>query len=112
MRLAKGPLVGPVLCRVVSIVLARAGDGLFVSGLPGLAGAGLAILERGKKPRTAGERRAVAKFLRPEPRLDLGRALAKPGAARPSAVTDTSDGLAVDAAKIGRATDDSGHVSR
>lgn len=89
---------------------ARAGDGLYVSGVPGLAGIGLEVLERGRRPWTARERRAVARFLRPEPRIALGRALARLGTSRPLAVTDTSDGLAVDAAKIARASGLAVHV--
>ena len=84
---------------------ARPGDGLYLSGTPGLAGLGLAHLERGLAPRGRAGARAVAAFLRPRPRLDLGLALASlTGRGRPHAVTDTSDGLARDVRKIAGAS--------
>ncbi len=76
---------------------ARPGDGLFVSGWPGEAAAGLAVLQGrigGGDPGARG--RLAARFLRPEPRVALGRALG--GSA--SACIDLSDGLAGDLAKL------------
>jgi thiamine-monophosphate kinase len=70
-----------------------------------LAARGLALLESSTRPANDAARRAVAHFLRPTPRLDLGRALARLApAVRPRAVTDTSDGLVVDSAKLARAS--------
>jgi thiamine-monophosphate kinase len=75
---------------------ARAGDTVWVSGLPGEAAAGLAVLQ-GRIGGPAGAReRLVARFLRPEPRVGLGRALR--GAA--TACIDVSDGLAADLGKL------------
>jgi thiamine-monophosphate kinase len=69
----------------------RAGDELFVSGTIGGATAGLEMLRAGM----AGLRAAfcpVNRYLRPEPRVRLGRAIARARAAR--AAMDLSDGLA------------------
>jgi thiamine-monophosphate kinase len=72
----------------------RPGDELFVSGAVGGAAAGLAWLQHaGAEP--AGDAviaDAVARFLRPEPRLRLGLLAARTRAA--SAAMDLSDGLA------------------
>lgn len=64
---------------------ARPGDLLFVSGRPGSAAAALQRLQAGERDRTA-----LAAFLRPLPRLELGQALARLGA---TACADISDGL-------------------
>jgi thiamine-monophosphate kinase len=79
---------------------ARAGDLIGVTGSLGGAGAALAVLEgraRGGPDVAACLQRARA----PAPRLKEGRALAAAGA---RAMIDVSDGLAVDAAHIGRAS--------
>ena len=80
---------------------ARIGDGLFVSGPLGGSALGLEILRRratpgraGRAVRTAAEERLVRQHLDPEPRLEIGAALARSGAA--TAAMDLSDGLALD----------------
>jgi thiamine-monophosphate kinase len=75
---------------------ARAGDDLWVSGTPGDAAAGLAILE-GRLPAQGRAREALlARFQLPQARVALGVALR--GIA--TACIDVSDGLAGDLAKL------------
>ena len=74
---------------------ARPGDRVFVSGTPGDAAAGLGL----RSPGSEAERRLRARFLRPEPRLGLGRALAGRASAAIAAI-DVSDGLLADLAHI------------
>lgn len=95
---------------------ARSGDVLFLSGSTGDAAAGLTIARvragldpgRGRGGWTpeqlspADETRLLAAFRDPEPRLPLGRALAREGLA--TAAIDVSDGLGVDAARLARAS--------
>lgn len=72
----------------------HAGDALFVSGTPGDAAAGLAVLQ-GRA--TAGDAtELVQRFLRPTPRVQLGRALRTIA----SAAIDISDGLLTDLDKL------------
>jgi thiamine-monophosphate kinase len=78
---------------------ARPGDVLFVSGVPGEAAAGLALIQKPSRDKPAAEvlRR---RFLRPEPRIELGRALRRTA----SAAMDVSDGLLVDLEKLCKAS--------
>ena len=78
---------------------ARPGDGLFVSGYPGMSALGLAVLKRkGSRPKS--DRRWIRKHLLPEPRLALGRELARKKLA--SAMIDCSDGIVLDLGRLSR----------
>jgi thiamine-monophosphate kinase len=74
---------------------ARPGDLLFVSGTPGVAAAGLELLQA-KRAEFASNDARVARFLYAEPRLALGRGLR--GIA--TAAMDISDGLLGDVGKL------------
>jgi thiamine-monophosphate kinase len=74
---------------------ARAGDAIYVSGTPGVAAAGLELLRSGAAGFDSADPR-VRRFLRAEPRLELGRALR--GIA--TAAMDVSDGLLGDLRKL------------
>lgn len=81
----------------------RPGDLLYVSGTPGDAAAGLALLldpATGPALDEAQRARLLERFLYPEPRAALGEALV--GLA--TACIDVSDGLAADAARLARAS--------
>ena len=75
---------------------ARVGDGIWVTGMLGDAGLGLRAL-RGELAR---EDRAVARYRRPEPRLEEGAALAP----QVSAMMDVSDGLLIDLSRLAAAS--------
>jgi thiamine-monophosphate kinase len=86
---------------------ARAGDGLYVSGVLGQARLGLELLRRG-----AGQERRARLPLRrhffPQPRVELGRWLAQHRLA--SAMIDLSDGLSSDLHRLCRAGGVGAHV--
>lgn len=82
---------------------ARLGDLICVSGTPGLAALGLQHWQAGDR---AADGAALAHFLRPSPRWELGRALR--GVA--SAALDISDGLLGDLAHVLRASGALGDV--
>jgi thiamine-monophosphate kinase len=70
---------------------ARPGDAIYVTGTLGDAAAGLSFLQRGESNDVL-----VQRFLRPTPRIEIGRALV----GRASAAIDVSDGLAGDLRKL------------
>jgi len=78
---------------------ARIGDAIYVSGTPGVAAAGLELLRAGRAGFDSQDPR-VQRFLRAEPRLELGRALR--GIA--TAAMDVSDGLLGDLRKLAAAS--------
>jgi thiamine-monophosphate kinase len=71
----------------------KPGDLLAVTGELGAGAAGLLVLEHD----TSGYDRLVRRYLRPEPRLQAGRAAAELGA---GAMMDLSDGLASDVRRV------------
>lgn len=76
---------------------ARVGDRVFVSGMIGDGGAGLAVLKGEGEKLSAPQREAlIARYQTPEPRLKLGQGLV--GIA--SAALDVSDGLIADLGHI------------
>ena len=83
---------------------AKAGDELWLSGTVGGARAGLEMLREGGNKRTESVDLAacVLRHRRPEPRVRLGVAIARDGAAR--AAMDLSDGLADAVSQIARAS--------
>jgi thiamine-monophosphate kinase len=88
---------------VVTRAGARPGDVIYVSGMLGDAQAGLEMLLRGKGSRSARALSpALRKHLYPQPRLKLGRWLARRGLA--TAMMDLSDGLSTDLTRLCRAS--------
>ena len=85
-------LIGEVEAgRAVRRDTARPGDTVWVTGAPGTAAAGLALLQANGGIAPAGFDEIVAAYLRPEARAREGRALGASGSA--SAMIDLSDGL-------------------
>lgn len=78
---------------------ARPGDLIFVSGDVGAAAAGLAVIQQ-RLPDSAAAEELRQRFLRPEPRVRLGRSLRTLA----SAAMDVSDGVLADLAKLCRAS--------
>ena len=76
--------------RVLTRSGGRPGDALYVSGSIGAAAAGLEMLKAAAFRDPPGE--CITRYLRPEPRVRLGLAIARARAAR--AAMDLSDGLA------------------
>ncbi|MBV8784274.1 MAG: thiamine-phosphate kinase [Gammaproteobacteria bacterium] len=79
---------------------AHAGDALFVSGTPGDAAAGLALVQRRLEVPPQWEAGLRERFLYPTPRLALGAQLREFA----SACIDVSDGLLGDAGKLAAAS--------
>jgi thiamine-monophosphate kinase len=78
---------------------ASAGEAVYVSGTIGDGALGLSVLEDGAFAKTLGEQAAEAlanRYLRPEPRLGLGRVLV----GQATAAADVSDGLVADLGHI------------
>jgi thiamine-monophosphate kinase len=86
-------ILGELHTRPVLRSGAKPGDLLAVTGELGAGAAGLLVLEHD----TSGYDRLVGRYLRPEPRLEAGRAAAELGA---SAMMDLSDGLASDVRRV------------
>jgi thiamine-monophosphate kinase len=82
---------------------ASPGDLLYVSGWPGEAAAGLRLARGGTASLSAPHtERLLAAYRDPEPRVELGLALARDRLA--SAAIDVSDGLGLDASRLARAS--------
>ncbi|GAC1459298.1 MAG: thiamine-phosphate kinase [Steroidobacteraceae bacterium] len=79
---------------------ACAGDALFVSGTPGDAAAGLALVQGRLRAAAAAGRYLRERFELPTPRVALGERLRRFA----SACIDISDGLLADAAKLAQAS--------
>ena len=80
---------------------ARPGDALFLIGEPGLARAGLALLEAEGRKALADWPAACAAHLMPQPLVDAGQILSRLGRAdHPPALMDLSDGLARDLPRL------------
>jgi thiamine-monophosphate kinase len=86
-------ILGELYTRPVLRSGARPGELLAVTGELGAGAAGLLVLEHD----ISGYERLVRRYLRPEPRLEAGRAAAELGA---SSMMDLSDGLASDVRRV------------
>ena len=97
--------------RIVPRGGARPGDALYVSGTIGDAALGLKLWRgdadtQGWPLDEAARRHLIGRYLRPEPRLALRKALL----AHASAAMDISDGLVIDCARMCTASDVSGRI--
>jgi thiamine-monophosphate kinase len=88
--------IGMAALPVPSRAGARPGDGLWVSGSIGDAGAGLRLAREGKVEPVA----LIERYRSPRPRLEAGQRLA----AMVSAMMDVSDGLLIDASRLAHAS--------
>ncbi len=88
--------IGEAGAKVPSRAGAAAGDILWVSGTIGDSGAGLRIAVG----ELSGSDTLLARYRRPQPRLEAGRKLAP----LVCAMMDVSDGLLIDAARLGQAS--------
>jgi thiamine-monophosphate kinase len=86
-------ILGELNTRPVLRSGAKAGDLLAVTGELGAGAAGLLVLEQD----VSGYERLVRRYLRPEPRIEAGRAAAE---LRANAMIDLSDGLASDVRRV------------
>ncbi len=84
---------------------AKPGDLIYVTGTPGDASAGLAILQNGA-PRNPDVDYLINRFARPNARVHIGQAIA----AHASAAIDLSDGLFTDIEKLLKASGVSGSI--
>jgi thiamine-monophosphate kinase len=90
-------LIGEASGAVPSRSGARAGDGLFVTGVIGDAGIGLAIA----KGLASGPEALLNAYHMPQPQLEAGRTVA----GFVTAMMDVSDGLLIDALRLAQASD-------
>jgi len=81
---------------------ARPGQRIFLSGWPGRAAAGRALLQAGAEDLGEGARICVDAFLRPEPPVSLGIAAVEQGLV--GAMMDVSDGVGIDLHRLCRAS--------
>lgn len=89
-------LIGEAAGIVPSRSGARAGDGLFVTGVIGDAGLGLAIAQGLR----AGPQSLLKAYQMPQPQLEVGRTLTS----FVTAMMDVSDGLLIDALRLAQAS--------
>jgi thiamine-monophosphate kinase len=99
----RGPLVLTVTVhgrvkpgRQVARSGAKPGQGVFVTGYPGEAGAGLRLLKGAVPAAESSAERLARRFLFPSPRIDEGRRLGRCA----TAMIDISDGLHTDLEKL------------